>query len=52
MPVILVVNFTSNILFQIANGHIDIPQLVRDYKDSFREVNEYLKVSRQINKLS
>lgn len=51
MPMILVLNITTNILFQITQGSTDIPQLYRDYKESIVEVNEYIKYKRDAERL-
>lgn len=51
MPLILVFNLVSNIRYQINTGSLDIVQLAKDYRDSTREVNEYLNYNRKANAL-
>lgn len=51
MPFVLVWNIVSNVIFQISQGAVDIPQLGKDYAESTREVNEYVKSSRKLIKL-
>lgn len=48
MPFVLVWNIVSNVIFQISQGAVDIPQLGKDYAESTREVNEYVKYSRKL----
>ena len=43
MPVIHILNVLTNIWLQINQGSISIPQLIRDYKDSIKEVNQYIE---------
>lgn len=52
MPIILVENVVSNIRFMISTGSLDITELFRDYKDSFREVDEYLATNRKATALA
>lgn len=52
IPAVLVLNISTNIIQQIASGHIDIKQLFTDYKDSMAEVADYLKHSREANTLT
>lgn len=51
MPLILIFNLISNIRYQINTGSLDIVQLAKDYRDSAREVNEYLNYNRKANAL-
>lgn len=52
MPVILVLNMASNILYQVNNGRIDIVQLIRDYRESTKEVGDYIKNQRKATRLN
>lgn len=47
MPLILVHNLWSNIRFQMNTGSFNPVELLKDYKDSTREVNEYLEYNRR-----
>ena len=51
MPIVLVQNLMSNILFAINTGSINPMELLRDYRDSFREVNDYIKTNTRISEL-
>lgn len=51
MPLVLVNNIITNIWLQINQGAINIPQLIRDYKESLKEVNEYISYTRKSAKL-
>jgi hypothetical protein len=51
MPLILVSNLLSNVRYQINTGSLDVLQLGKDYRDSAREVNEYLNYNRKANTL-
>ena len=51
MPLILVFNLISNIRYQINTGSLNIVELAKDYRDSAREVNEYLNYNRKANAL-
>lgn len=51
MPLILISNLLSNIAYQISIGSLDIPQLLKDYKNSYRELNEYLNYNRKATAL-
>lgn len=51
MPIVLVNNILTNIMLQINQGAIDIPQLIRDYKESIKEVNEYINYNRRATRL-
>lgn len=51
MPIVLIQNLMSNILYAINTGSIDPMELLRDYRDSFREVNDYIKTNTRISEL-
>jgi hypothetical protein len=51
MPMVLTSNIVSNIIQQVTQGAVDIPQLARDYRDSTLEVQQYVKYKRDVTKL-
>jgi hypothetical protein len=51
MPLILVSNLISNVRYQLNTGNLNIVELAKDYRDSAREVNEYLTYNRKANTL-
>lgn len=51
MPIVLVENILSNIRYMITTGSIDVVELARDYRDSYREIDEYITTNRKITAL-
>lgn len=51
MPAVLINNALTNVLVQIAQGQVDIRLLARDYRDSIKEVDEYLKAKKRVVEL-
>lgn len=51
MPLVLIQNIISNVRYMIATGSFDIFELAKDYRDSFREVGEYIATNRNLTKI-
>lgn len=52
MPLVLIENIVSNIRYMITTGSLDVVELAKDYRDSFREVNEYISTQRKLVRLT
>ncbi|MBS7351042.1 MAG: hypothetical protein KIG95_12990, partial [Comamonas sp.] len=51
MPIVLYANLVSNVMYAISTGSVNPMELLRDYRDGFREVNDYIKANTRIAEL-
>ena len=51
MPIVLYSNLISNVMYAISTGSVNPVELLRDYRDGFREVNDYIKANTRIAEL-
>lgn len=52
MPIVLITNMVSNIMYALATGNINPVELFNDYKESFRDIRQYIKADRELAKLT
>ena len=52
MPIVLITNMVSNIMYALATGNINPIELFNDYKESFRDIRQYIKADRELARLT